>query len=55
MQVIEALFTHIEEPHDYLHIKHASIGITLDLYSHVTDGLHDKAAVRVAGVIFGNG
>ena len=29
-------------------LGHASIGITLDLYSHVTAGLHDEAAVRVA-------
>jgi integrase len=36
-------------------LGHASIGITLDLYLHVTAGLHDEAAVRVAGVIFGNG
>ena len=36
MQVIEALFTHIEEPHDYLHIKHASPNMT-GHYAHVHD------------------
>lgn len=35
-------------------LGHASIGITLDLYSHVTAGLHDEAAVELR-VIFGNG
>jgi integrase len=40
---------------DQERLGHASIGITLDLCSHVTAGLHDEAAVRVAGVIFGNG
>jgi integrase len=33
---------------DQERLGHASIGITLDLYSHVTAGLHDEAAVRVA-------
>ncbi len=34
-------------------LGHASIGITLDTYSHVTEGLHAGAAEQVAGVIFG--
>lgn len=34
-------------------LGHASISITLDTYSHVTEGLHDDAAARVAGAIFG--
>jgi integrase len=33
-------------------LGHASIGITLDTYSHVTAGLHDDAATRVADLIF---
>ena len=36
-------------------LGHAAIAITLDVYSHVTDGLHGDAASRVAGVIFGTG
>lgn len=35
-------------------LGHANIGITLDVYSHVTAGLHDDAAERVAGLVFGN-
>lgn len=34
-------------------LGHASIGITLDTYSHVTAGLHADAAEQVAGLIFG--
>jgi integrase len=34
-------------------LGHASISITLDTYSHVTTGLHDDAAERVAGLVFG--
>ncbi len=34
-------------------LGHANIGITLDVYSHVTAGLHDDAAERVAGLVFG--
>jgi len=35
-----------------LRLGHANIGITLDVYSHVTAGLHDDAAERVAGLVF---
>jgi integrase len=35
-------------------LGHASISITLDTYSHVTDGLHDDAAERVASLVFGD-
>jgi integrase len=34
-------------------LGHANIRITLDVYSHVTAGLHDDAAERVAGLDFG--
>jgi integrase len=34
-------------------LGHAAIAITLDVYSHVTEGLHGDAASRVAGIIFG--
>jgi integrase len=34
-------------------LGHANIGITLDVYSHVTQGLHDDPAERVAGQVFG--
>lgn len=34
-------------------LGHANISITLDTYSHVTSGLHDDAAERVAGMVFG--
>ena len=55
MQVIEVLFTHIEEPHDYLHIKHASAALTLDRYADLFDDDLDTVAdrleaVRAAGV-----
>jgi integrase len=33
-------------------LGHANTGITLDVYSHVTAGLHDDAAERVAGLVF---
>jgi integrase len=36
-------------------LGHAAVGITLDVYSHVAEGLHSDAASRVAGVIFGTG
>ena len=36
-------------------LGHAAIAITLDVYSHVTEGLHGDAASRVAGLIFGSG
>lgn len=31
-------------------LVHANISITLDIYSHVSDGLHDDAAERVAAL-----
>ncbi len=31
-------------------LGHANIGITLDIYSHVTGSLHDDAAERVAAL-----
>lgn len=34
-------------------LGHANISITLDVYSHVTEGLHTGAAATVADVIFG--
>jgi integrase len=34
-------------------LGHATIGVTLDIYSHVTDGLRTDAAERVAAAIFG--
>jgi integrase len=34
-------------------LAHANVSITLDVYSHVTEGLHGDAASRVAGIIFG--
>ena len=34
-------------------LGHANIGITLDVYSHVTAGLHGDAAERVAALVFG--
>lgn len=34
-------------------LGHAGIGITLDTYSHVTEGLHGDAANLVAGLIAG--
>ena len=34
-------------------LGHANVSITLDVYSHVTDGLHADAATRVAVIIFG--
>jgi integrase len=36
-------------------LGHANISITLDIYSHVTEGLHSDAAAKVANVIFGRG
>jgi len=36
-------------------LGHANISITLDTYSHVTEGLHDDAAAKVAGLVFGDG
>ena len=35
-------------------LGHAGIGITLDTYSHVTEGLHGEAANLVAGLIAGD-
>jgi integrase len=34
-------------------LGHAAVGITLDVYSHVAQGLHSDAASCVAGAIFG--
>ncbi len=34
-------------------LGHANVSITLDVYSHVTAGLHGDAAERVAGLVFG--
>ncbi len=34
-------------------LGHASVGITLDLYSHATAPMMSDAAERVAGLIFG--
>jgi integrase len=34
-------------------LGHANVSITLDVYSHVTEGLHSDAADRVATIIFG--
>ena len=34
-------------------LGHATIGVTLDIYSHVTDSLRTDAAERVAAAIFG--
>lgn len=36
-------------------LGHATIAVTLDVYSHVTAGLHSDAAEQVAGLIFGTG
>jgi integrase len=35
-------------------LGHATIGITLDTYSHVGEGLQEEAATRMAGLIFGD-
>lgn len=34
-------------------LGHTSIGITLDTYSHVVEGMQDDAAARVGSIIFG--
>ena len=34
-------------------LGHANVSITLDVYSHVSEGLHSDAASRVAKIIFG--
>jgi integrase len=34
-------------------LGHANVSITLDVYSHVSEGLHGDAAARVARLIFG--
>jgi integrase len=36
-------------------LGHANISITMDIYSHVTEGLHSNAAATVADLIFGTG
>jgi integrase len=33
-------------------LGHANVSITLDVYSHVSEGLHDDAASRIASMIF---
>ena len=33
-------------------LGHATISITLDIYSHATSGLHSDAAEQVAGLVF---
>jgi integrase len=33
-------------------LGHATIGVTLDIYSHVTAGMHSDAAEQVAAAIF---
>ncbi|MBA2531476.1 MAG: tyrosine-type recombinase/integrase [Nocardioidaceae bacterium] len=35
-------------------LGHANVGITLNVYSHVTDGMHDNAAETVADIVFGD-
>ena len=35
-------------------LGHANVSITLDVYSHVSEGLHGDAAGRVASIIFGS-
>jgi integrase len=35
-------------------LGHANVSITLDVYSHVSEGLHGDAASRVASIIFGS-
>lgn len=35
-------------------LGHANVSITLDVYSHVSEGLHSDAASRVASIIFGS-
>jgi integrase len=35
-------------------LGHANVSITLDVYSHVSEGLHSDAASRVAKIIFGS-
>jgi hypothetical protein len=35
-------------------LGHANVAITLDVYSHVSEGLHSDAASRVASIIFGS-
>jgi integrase len=34
-------------------LGHANVSITLDVYSHVSEGLHSDAASRIANIIFG--
>ena len=35
-------------------LGHATVGITLDLYSHVLDGMQAEAAEQIGDVIFGS-
>jgi integrase len=34
-------------------LGHSSIGITLDLYSHVAPGMQEEAAERLGAIVFG--
>ena len=34
-------------------LGHANVSITLDVYSHVTEGLRGDVATRIASIIFG--
>jgi integrase len=34
-------------------LGHSTIGITLDIYSHVSPTMHDEAANQIAGLILG--
>ncbi len=34
-------------------LGHATVGITLDLYSHVLDGMQAEAAEQIGAVVFG--
>ncbi len=36
-------------------LGHSSIAITLDIYSHVTQGMQEGAAARLDAAIFGGG
>ncbi len=36
-------------------LGHANVGVTLDTYSHVTPGLHERAALTIGALVFGDG
>ena len=42
MQVIEALFIRVEEPHDYLHIKHERARLAAALLRWLVPGLRAR-------------